>query len=79
MAKAGRQSLRFRMVFPGELIGEPLIHTLSHEYKVVPNIMRGRIAESSAWMEVELVGSARALKRAIDYLKGRGVDLKPLK
>ena len=79
MAKDSSKSLRVKLTFPAKVIGEPLIHTLSHDFGVVPNILRGRIAEKNAWLEVEMVGATKDLERALEYLKGRGVTVEKVR
>lgn len=71
--RAGGTISRFKMTFPERIIGEPIIHRLSREITVVPNIVRGRITEKSAWLEIELLGTAPNIKRALKFLEGRGV------
>jgi ABC-type methionine transport system ATPase subunit len=73
-----RISLRFTMAFPSKVIGDPLIHTLSAEFKVVPNILRGRITDKGARLEVEITGAASRIQDAVKYLESRGVAIKPI-
>lgn len=73
-----QKTVRFKMTFPEKILGEPVIHTLSHDFSVVPNIMRGRITEKNAWLEVELVGAARNIDKALKYLGDRGVAVQKL-
>ena len=78
MAKDSRRSLKFKLTFPAKVLGDPIIHTLSHDFDVVPNIRRGRITDKNAWMEVELVGSEKNLERAKTFLVERGVVFTPI-
>jgi ABC-type methionine transport system ATPase subunit len=73
-----RVSLRFEMSFPSKVIGDPLIHTLSAGFRVVPNILRGRITNKGAKLEVEITGAASKIQKAVKYLESRGVAVKPL-
>jgi ABC-type methionine transport system ATPase subunit len=73
-----QKSVRFKMTFPENILGEPIIHRLSHDLDVVPNIMRGRITEKSAWLEVELVGPVKSIEKALKYLGERGVTVHKL-
>lgn len=75
---AGGKVSRFKMTFPERIIGEPIIHRLSREITVVPNIVRGRITEKSAWLEIELLGTGPSIKRALKYLESRGVLVESL-
>ena len=72
------KSTRVKMTFPEKVLGEPIVHKLSHDHDVVPNILRGRITEKNAWLEVELVGSPKNVEKALQYLSERGVTVQPL-
>lgn len=78
MAKEARQSLKLKLTFPEKVLGDPIIHTISHDFDVVPNILRGRITDKNAWLEVEMIGSAKNLDRARKFLVERGVAISPL-
>jgi ABC-type methionine transport system ATPase subunit len=78
MSAAGT-TIRFKMSFPAKVIGDPLIHTLSRDFNVVPNILRGRIAEKNAWLEVELSGPAKNVDKALAFLRERGVAIEKLR
>lgn len=73
---APKVSLRFMMTFPSKVIGDPLIHVLSSDFKVVPNILRGRITDKGARLEVEVTGSPMKIQKAIQWLESRGVTVK---
>lgn len=75
MAQKKDHSLRLKMVFPEKVLGEPIIHRLSQDFNVVPNIQRGRITEKSAWLEIEIVGAKRNLHRALKFLESKGVTI----
>jgi ABC-type methionine transport system ATPase subunit len=76
--KEAQKVVRFKMTFPEKVLGEPVIHHLSHDMHVTPNIMRGRITEKSAWLEVELSGAAKSIDKALKFLSERGVSVQQL-
>jgi ABC-type methionine transport system ATPase subunit len=78
MTKEPQKTVRYKMTFPEKTIGEPIIYKLSHDLDVAPNILRGRITEKSAWLEVELSGNAKNVDKAIKFLTDRGVTLQKL-
>ncbi|HTF56188.1 MAG TPA: NIL domain-containing protein [Planctomycetota bacterium] len=78
MAKEARQSLKLKLTFPEKVLGDPIIHTISHDFDVVPNILRGRITDKNAWLEVEMIGAPKNLERARKFLVERGVAISPL-
>jgi len=71
-------SLKVHITFPEERIKEPIIYHLGHEYRVVTNIRRADVTAKSGWMDVELVGEATEIERAIAGLKGKGVKVDPI-
>ncbi len=78
MAKTAQKSTRYRMTFPEQVLGEPIIYKLSHDFEVIPNIQRGRITDKSAYLEVELVGTPKNTEKALKFLGERGVTVQKL-
>jgi len=66
------------MSFPQKLVSEPIMHRIASEFKVVPNIIRGRITEKGATLDVRLTGPSKALDQALAYLQTQGVGVQPL-
>jgi hypothetical protein len=77
-AKEAKKTIRCKMTFPQKVVGQPVMHKLWSDFKVVSNTMRGRITEKGAWLEVELVGSPKSLDAALKFLGEHGVTLQPL-
>ena len=75
MASKSDKSLKLKLVFPQKVLGDPIIHKLSHDLGVVPNILRGRITDKNAWLEIEFVGPAKSLEKAVKYLEERNVTI----
>jgi ABC-type methionine transport system ATPase subunit len=73
MASA-RRSLKLKLTFPEKILGDPIIHTLSKDFDVVPNILRGRITGKNAWLEIEMIGTDKNIERARKFLADRGVS-----
>lgn len=69
---------RFRISGPKKVRSEPIIHRLSHDCGVVPNILRGRITQKDAWLEVELAGPRKSVEKALKFLGARGVSVRKL-
>jgi ABC-type methionine transport system ATPase subunit len=68
-------SLKVHITFPENRIKDPVIYQISHEYSVVTNIRRADVTEKTGWMDVELVGDAAEIDRAIAGLKRKGVKV----
>lgn len=75
---SAKKSRLFKMSFPQKLVSEPIMHKISSEFKVVPNIIRGRITEKGAALDVRLTGAPKALDQALAYLAAQGVGVQPL-
>jgi len=68
-------SLKVHITFPEGRIKEPIIYQIGQEYKVVTNIRRADVTEKTGWMDVELVGDAGEIDRAVAALKRKGVKV----
>ncbi|MBM4124679.1 MAG: FeS-binding protein [Nitrospira sp.] len=71
-------SLRFHIRFPENKIKEPVIYQIGHEYKVVTNVRRADVRETTGWMDVELTGEAEEIDRAVAGLRKKGVLVDPI-
>jgi ABC-type methionine transport system ATPase subunit len=72
------QKLRVRLVFPQNLIKEPVIGRLTKEFDVMPNIRRARVTETAGEVELELEGPKASLDQGIQYLKDQGVQVEEI-
>ena len=77
-AKHARNSARYKMTFPAKIVGEPIMTKLSNDFGVSYNMMRGRITDNGAWLEVELLGAPKNIERALKFLGERGVAVEAL-
>ena len=64
--------------FPQELIKEPIIHTLSQQFKVVTNIRRADITEAKGWVVLELEGEKEDIEQGIAWVSDKGVRVDPV-
>ena len=71
-------SLRFHIRFPENKIKEPIIYEIGHEYKVVTNVRRADVRETTGWMDLELTGEVEEIERAVDGLRQKGVIVDPI-
>lgn len=71
-------TLRVLLMFPPDLVREPLIHTVAKAYHLVPNIRKARVTESSGEATLDLTGAEDDLKRGIEHLTRLGVKVKPM-
>ena len=64
--------------FPEELVREPIIYNLGHQFRVVTNIRRADVSESKGWMVLELEGEEDEIERGIAWVTGKGVRVDPV-
>ena len=63
--------------FPPELVREPIIHNISQQFKVVPNLRRADISENKGWLVLELEGDEKDIERSIAWLTQKGIRVDP--
>ena len=64
--------------FPQEIIREPIIYTLSHQFKVATNIRRADISEDKGWVVLELEGEEKEIEDGITWVISKGVRVDPV-
>lgn len=68
---------RMKLIFPADLIKEPVIFTMAKKFDIMPNIRRAKVAENIGEVVLELDGTDEALEAGIAYMKERGVGIEP--
>jgi hypothetical protein len=71
-------TVRVTLIFPPDLVREPLIHTVCKTYHLVPNIRKARVTETSGEATLDLTGAEDDLKRGIEHLTRLGVKVRPI-
>jgi ABC-type methionine transport system ATPase subunit len=71
-------NMRFHIRFPEEKIKEPIIYQIGHEFRVVTNVRRADVRETTGWMDIELTGDTAEIERAVEGLKKKGVLVDPI-
>ncbi len=71
-------TLRVTLIFPSELVREPMIYSVAKEHHLIPNIRKARVTESGGEATLDFTGSEVDLKRGMEYLTGLGVKVRPL-
>ncbi len=69
---------RVRFTFPEDLIKEPLIYNLGHEFQVSTNVRMADVDERTGWVILELEGDADEIQRSIDWAEAKGVRIDPI-
>lgn len=66
------------LIFPQDLIREPMIYRMSKQFDVVFNIRRAKITEKVGEMVLELEGDPLVLEKAVNWLKSQGIRVEPV-
>ncbi len=67
--------VRVKLTFPEELVREPIIARMVKELDIVPNIRRADVGEDDGWIICELDGDGATIDRAVEWLRGEGVQV----
>jgi ABC-type methionine transport system ATPase subunit len=71
-------SKRVRFTFPENLITEPIIWQIGHEFKIVTNIRMADVDENVGWVILELTGDESEIERSIEWAQNKGVRVDPI-
>ena len=71
-------SMKVHIRFPEDKIKEPVIYQIGHEFKVVTNVRRADVRETTGWMDLELTGESAEIERAIVGLRKKGIIVDPI-
>ncbi len=66
------------LIFPQNLIKEPVIHEMTKKFDVVFNLRRAKVTEKVGEIVLELEGEPDAVSDAVDWLKKRGLKVDPI-
>jgi len=71
-------NVKVHIQFPENKIKEPIIYQIGHEFKVVTNVRRADVRETTGWMDLELTGESAEIDRAVAGLRKKGVIVDPI-
>lgn len=69
---------RVKLIFPSDLITEPIIYLMSKNYEVVTNIRRANVTSDIGWVVLEVDGEENVVNRALEWVKDKGVVVEPV-
>ncbi len=69
---------RVRFTFPEDLIREPLIYKLGHEFRVITNVRMADVDEHTGWVVLELEGESDEIERSLAWAQQKGVRVDPV-
>jgi ABC-type methionine transport system ATPase subunit len=69
---------RVRFTFPEDLIKEPLIYNLGHQFRVITNVRMADVDEKTGWVLLELEGEPAEIESSIAWAQAKGVRVDPV-
>jgi ABC-type methionine transport system ATPase subunit len=66
-------SRHVRLTFSPNLIKEPLIYKLGHEFELITNIRMADVDHDVGWVVLELEGEDDEIERGLAWTRERGV------
>ncbi len=66
-----------KLIFPEELIKEPITFRMAKKFDVIPNIRRANVTETVGELILELEGEHENIEKGIEYLGKLGVKVEP--
>ena len=69
---------RVKFTFPEDLIREPVIYLLGHEFRVITNVRMADVDNRTGWVVLELEGEAAEIDRSLAWAQERGVRIDPV-
>jgi len=67
-----------KLIFPQELIKEPVTFRMARQFDVIPNIRRANVTETIGELVLELEGEEENLEKGIKYMTDLGVKVEPV-
>ena len=66
---------RLKFTFPSELVTEPMIYNLGHDFRVVTNICRADITEDRGWVVLDMEGADEDIEQGLAWVTAKGVTV----
>lgn len=62
-----------RLTYSQQLIKEPLIYNMGHQFQVITDIRMADVDQSVGWVVLELIGEEDEIERALTWARDKGV------
>lgn len=66
---------RLKFTFPPELVTEPVIYNLSHDFRVATSICRADIIEDRGWVVLEMDGTDEDIEQGLAWVTAKGITV----
>lgn len=68
-------NVRVKLIFPEELVREPVLARLARDHNVIPNIRKANVDEGQGWILCELGGEPDDVDSALQWLRSIGIEV----
>ena len=66
------------LIFPSNLVKEPVIHEMAKKFDVVTNLRRAKITETIGEIVLEVEGEKEVIGSAVEWLRKQGLKVEPI-
>jgi len=66
------------LTFPGELKDEAIICYLCKKFEIELSILEASFSEYSGWAILSFAGAEEEIKKAFEYLRGKGINIQKI-
>ena len=67
-----------KLIFPQNLIKEPVTFRMAQKFDVIPNIRRANVTETIGELVLDLEGKQENIEKGIKYLSKSGITVEPI-
>ena len=62
-----------RLTYSQQLIKEPLIYNMGHQFQVVTDVRMADVGPTAGWVILEVIGEEDEIERALTWARDKGV------
>lgn len=69
---------RIKLVYPVQLVDEPVLYQLVHRFDLMTNIRGAEINSGGGWLIVDLRGEEEAINQAAEWIRKLGIGVEEI-
>ncbi len=70
--------VRLQLIYPEELVKEPILCMVCKNFDVVLNIRTAKVTQDTGILTVEMDGESEEIEKAIRFIEERGISVQPI-
>ncbi len=70
--------VRLQLIYPEEMIREPILCMVCKNFDVVLNIRTAKVTQDTGILTVEIDGDSDEIEKAIKFIEEKGVTVQPI-